>query len=159
MWKSSQYNIANVRAQGSLNIVNADVSSSAAIASTKLAIDLFPRAMAATTLATSTGVTVLGTSNVTGKVFVPTHAVFRCTVLTSFVSAATISIGTNAASFNNILAATLLTGLDGVGETFIVPLTGLCIAVANGNQPTANVTIAASAGSMQVQVALVGYYI
>jgi hypothetical protein len=79
-------------------------------------------------------------------------------ILTSntFATPASISIGTNGASYNNILAITALTGLSVVGNYLQVPIVALATGAATSTDIYVNVTTGAGAIALTARVILIG---
>ena len=99
--------------------------------------------------------------------FMPLFLIVMLRGVSGFTSVPTISIGTNATDYNNILPATALTGLDSVGEYFRVPV-GTAVGtggVFRGMSPVssvslkAKVTVAAVATVYDIEVQVVGAYV
>ena len=125
-------------------------------------------------------VTLFRTQNFSGKVagvhdlmdtdptpFMPINMIVMLRAVSGFVSVPTVSIGTNAPDYNNILPASALTGLDAIGEYFRLAL-GTQIGTTGtyrGMSPSssvaikANVTSAAVATTYDVEVQIVGAYV
>lgn len=97
------------------------------------------------------------TENGTQK-FYPLFATFSITAANGIVIVPTFSIGTNASTYNNIIPASLLTGL-----TTIDKMTKIDISSATGIIPAntgiyARVSVPATATNCTVDVHLFGYY-
>jgi hypothetical protein len=99
--------------------------------------------------------------------FMPMFLIVMLRAVSGFTSVPTISIGTNAPNYNNIVPATALTALDAVGEYFRVPI-GTAVGtggVFRGMAPEssvsvkANVTVAAVATTYDIEVQIVGAYV
>lgn len=74
------------------------------------------------------------------------------------LSVATLSIGTNGPSFDNILSPTLLTGLTSTGrQSIFLPSPGSNIAT-YGSTVTAKVTIAGIGTLLSLQVSVIGAF-
>ena len=99
--------------------------------------------------------------------FMPLFLIVMLRGVAGFTSAPTISIGTNATDYNNILPATALTGLDAEGEYFRVPV-GTAVGTAGvfrGMAPVSSVAlkakipVAAAATVYDIEVQIVGAYV
>lgn len=104
----------------------------------------------ALTVATST---VVATPDVR---FLPTLVLFRVAVASGFVSAATLSVGTNAATYNNIIPGTALTGFNTADQLWGVLVPPLAVAVSAGTGIRVNVTVAAVATTLTSDVWILG---
>jgi hypothetical protein len=102
--------------------------------------------------------TLLFTTENAGKKFIPTRANFIVTAASGLTLPATVSIGTNASSYNNILVATALTGLVAAEKVLPTPLTTAIDRVAANTGIYANVSIAATGISGTLAVDIEGYY-
>lgn len=103
---------------------------------------------------TATGATLLAAVE-SSRVFIPTSAHLRLVTVAGFVTAPTVSIGTNATDYDSIQAAVVLTGLDTASEVYTVSF-GTVVPAA-----TSDVYIkvtSAAVGSYTAIVDLVGYY-
>ena len=103
------------------------------------------------TAATST---VIATPS--GFTFLPTLILLRVVAVSGFVSAATLSVGTNAATYNNIVPATATTGLNTVDQTWPILVVPLAPAVASGTGIRVNVTVASVATTLTADVWVLG---
>lgn len=103
---------------------------------------------------TATGATILATIEA-GRTFIPMFARVRLTSVAGFVSAPTISIGTNASAYDSIQPAIALTGLDTADEVYALSF-GTIVPAATADVYL-NVTVAAF-GSYTVSVDIFGYY-
>lgn len=99
--------------------------------------------------------------------FMPFFMVLHLRGVTGFTSVPTVSVGTNAPTYNNVLAATALTGLDAEGEYIRLPIgtelgsSGAFRGIAPGSSVSlkANVTVAAVATTYDLEVCIVGAYV
>lgn len=71
----------------------------------------------------------------------------------------TTSVGTNASSYNNICAATLLTGLTGANQILQLPLLGNLNSIAASSDVYVRVSIGSTATVYDLNVSLTGFYI
>ncbi len=162
-------------------IANADVATAAAIALSKLAALTASRVVetdSSGVLTSSsaqaahlqvlqldgidgktTGVTTIATT-VAGKRFYPLFVGAEVTTADTIAVAPTVSIGTNDASYNNLLTATALTGLTVVNALIgLVPITAAKLSVAPSTAIKANVTVGATATTCTIRVFAVGFYL
>lgn len=105
--------------------------------------------------ATATGATLLVAVEA-GRVLIPMFARIRLTNVAGFVDNPAISIGTNATSYDNIQAATTLTGLDVAGEVYGVSF-GTVIPAATADIYL-NIPTATASASYTITVDIFGYY-
>lgn len=108
----------------------------------------------------STGATAIQTSENGTQRFMPLQVIIECTAASAIVGAATISVGTNASSYNNLLAATALTGVTAANNMlgFNLPLVATSSVAAN-TAINVNVTLAATGTSQVARVDVLGYYV
>lgn len=107
--------------------------------------------------------TKIATTDATKK-FIITDIIVRCTAATAITVAATLSIGTNSATYNNIMAATALTGVttantglfSGAHGSFTLLEAGFIVAA--NTDIEVKVTVAATGTSQTIAVDVVGYY-
>jgi len=109
---------------------------------------------AATMASTQIYTTLNGTQR-----FYPTDIVIAGKTVTTFVAVATLSIGTNSATYNNILTAQALTGVTAANKMlrFSLALTAID-SIPPNTAIFANVSVAALAAAYTVDVYVVGYY-
>lgn len=103
---------------------------------------------------TATGATLLAAVE-SSRVFIPTSAHVRLVTVAGFVTAPTVSIGTNASAYDSIQPAIALTGLDTADEVYVLSF-GTIVPAATADVYL-NVTVAAF-GSYAVNVDIFGYY-
>ena len=107
--------------------------------------------------AAATGATSVGTTENNGMTFFPRFARIRCNAATSITLPASISIGTNATSYNDILGITALTGVLSAGQYLLLPIASTVgTSVAPNTQIFVNVTTGATGTSQTFGVAVVG---
>lgn len=107
----------------------------------------------------STSQTLIYTMEASTLKFYPLMVVFRAVNISGVTTPPTVSIGTNATSYNNIAAGTLLTTLlSTLGAGNGVPQTAISTPVIGGAAIYANVTIAGLATSYTFNVEIVGFY-
>ena len=108
---------------------------------------------------TTAAATSLFTTENAGQRFYPTAAYVTLRSVSGFVTVATISLGTNAATYTNIVAAGALTGLSAANQ--YEPLTlvsGVVSSVAPNTAIFCNVSIGAVATTYKLDLDLVGFY-
>lgn len=104
----------------------------------------------------STGVQTLFTT--TGR-FYPMSLMFELTSVSAFVAVATISFGSNAGSFNNILAASALTGVSTVNNILSFNLDlSVVSSIAASTNVGINVTVGATASTYIGKFIITGVY-
>lgn len=86
---------------------------------------------------------------------VVSYIVVYVEAVSGYVSPATISIGSNASTYNNIMTATSLVGLDTVGESYIyfLPSATVFASTAAASDIYVNVTVAATATTYTLRFA------
>ena len=108
------------------------------------------KTVAATQIGTTLANTVLR--------FHPMFAVIYLKTVDTMLAAATLSFGTNASTYNNIIAATAMTGLTTANDMFRSDITGVVASIASGTAIFVNVTVGATATTELIDVFLYGYY-
>jgi len=103
----------------------------------------------------TTGATLIFTP--TSK-FTSTQVTVELTTVSGFISAASFSVGSNGASYNNILAITALTGLSTVNNYINVPIVSLSSTISAGTGIYVNVTTGATATTYIIKVSITGFY-
>lgn len=104
----------------------------------------------------TTGATVVFTTLDSTKLFFPYRIRIYLTNPSGVVTPPTISVGTNASSYNNMLAATALTGLTTSGTYLDFPIISPVTALAAGVDVNVNVTVGANATTYGFRVAVYG---
>lgn len=94
-----------------------------------------------------------------GVTFIPQSVSVFITASDAFATPASISVGTNGAAYDNILAITALTGLSAVNAVLTTHLTALSVIVAAATQVYVNVTTGAGATTLVGTVKINGFYI
>jgi hypothetical protein len=96
----------------------------------------------------------------------PIFVVVYLRAVAGLTSVPTMSIGTNAPNYDNVIPAAVLAGLDVQGEYFRIPVgTALAGGVFRGMSPSssvklyANVTVAAVATTYDTEVQVIGAYV
>jgi len=97
------------------------------------------------------------TENGTQK-FHPLFVIFKVSSGSVITLVPTISIGTNSTSYDNIIPATLLTGLISVDKYIKADIIGVIDAVSANTSIYCKVTGIATATTMVVDVHIFGYY-
>lgn len=105
----------------------------------------------------TTGTTLLATTENGTESFHPLFCVFKCTAVSGFIAASTLSVGTNSTAYNNTVPGTLMTGLSTAGSINSV-LVGATGTIPANTQIYVNVTIPTTATSQTLEVTLIGYY-
>lgn len=91
--------------------------------------------------------------------FYPTSVLFEVMAATLITVPPTVSVGSNSPSFNDIVAATSLTGLTALNKTVVMNLTAAAFtSVAAGGTLGINVTVGATATTCTLKVMVVGFY-
>jgi len=108
----------------------------------------------------STGLTKIYTLENTGLTFYPITVVFRAVSVSGVVTAPTMAVGSNASSYNNIVASSLLSNvLATLGAGGGAPQTAnFSPALAGGTEIYANVSIGAIASNYTFQIEIIGFY-
>lgn len=111
-------------------------------------------------LKTTGAVTIFTTENGTQR-FVPTAIIVEITAAVSITVGATISAGITAASYNDIMAATVLTGVTAVNNMLAFPALASAVvtSVPANTAFKINVTVAATGTSQSARVDVIGYYV
>lgn len=106
--------------------------------------------------AKNTGATLIFTTVDVNKLFFPYRVRVYATNLSGVVAPPTLSVGTNASNYNNIIPATALTGLT-TNSTYIDILpTFPTASLASGVQVFVNVTGGANATTYGIRLAVYG---
>lgn len=92
-----------------------------------------------------------------GKVFVPTFVSTKLGTVSAIITPPVAAIGGNSASFNNIIAA--LNPLTVLNEGFSDVCNNVAVFQDAGTDVKVRVSVAAVAGSYNLQVVLIGYLI
>lgn len=102
------------------------------------------------------GAVLLGTIPVTNKVFVPFWAGVSIETIAGLTTPPTLSIGTNANAYDNMVAATPLTGLL-QGRVAPVPFRSQYPILTSGLSIYVNITQAAVATTYTITMTVLGY--
>lgn len=106
----------------------------------------------------TTGATTIFTTENGTERFHPLYVCAELTAATSVSVVPTISVGTNASSYNNILTATALTNFTAANKMQNYPISVLVDSVAANTAILVNVSIGATATTCTGKVAVIGYY-
>lgn len=106
----------------------------------------------------ATGATSLGVVPSGCNQFVPTAVTIVCMTADTVAVVAALSIGTNSASYNNILAISTLTGLTTANQCFTVPLVAVATSPAAGTEIFVKVTTGATATTQTANIYVTGFY-
>ncbi len=112
----------------------------------------------ATVNATSSGNTLIFTTASTTR-FVPTSITISLNAVSGLSLVATVSVGSNASSYDNISSATLLTGLSVLNNIFRPSISSTGPTIAPDTPVYCRVSIPSTASTYQLIVTVVGYYI
>ena len=107
---------------------------------------------------TNVGDTLIFTSPAS-KRFIPISSHLMLLDVVGLSLVATVSMGTNASTYNNIMGATLLTGLNAENQIITNTLNGPYASVAPSTQVFCRVSIASTATTYQLMASLVGYFL
>lgn len=103
--------------------------------------------------------TKIDTTRSSTRRFIPRYAIVYCRSASAITVPATISIGTNSATYDNILPATALTGVTAAQNYLHIPLGAAAISgIAASTDIYVNVSTAATGTSQTLDVLLVGIY-
>lgn len=108
--------------------------------------------------AASTGSTLIGTTQNGTQAFHPLFVVFKMTAANTITIVPIVSVGTNASTYNNVIALTTLTGLTSVGAMLPTNITTVIGAIPANTAIFANIGTGATATTATLEVHLFGYY-
>lgn len=108
--------------------------------------------------AKNTGATLVGTTENGTARFYPVMVVFEMTVASVIAIVPTVSIGTNSATYNNILAAAALTGMTTANSMICSSVVGAVNSVAPNTGINVNVSVGATATTATLDIHVLGYY-
>lgn len=111
-----------------------------------------------TITATTTGATLLYTTENGTRKFYCVAISLECTTATLVTIPPTVSIGTNSTSYNNIMVTTLATGLLATALHFPIPINTASTVIPANTGIYVNVTTGATATAQTITVHLVGFY-
>jgi len=121
-----------------------------------IVLDSFEKSFFTQVDATSTGNSLVMTVP-SGMIFIPQCANFTLVNVSGLALVSTMSIGSNASSYNNIVPATLLTGLSSANQTYKVNLSGLTTSVPASGEIYCRVSIASTATVYDVVASISGF--
>ena len=90
--------------------------------------------------------------------FTPTSLTLELTSVSGFISVATLSLGTNGASYNNIIAAAVMTGVVAANNLLTFPISALVSSVEAGTGVYINVTGVAISTTYVIKATITGFY-
>jgi hypothetical protein len=105
--------------------------------------------------ATSTGDTLFDTTG--GQYFYPLTLSISVTDIAGLVTPAVISMGTNSPNYNNIVAATTLTGLNAVNKILTVNVASLITSVPPETEIYVRVSVASVATTFAFRASMTGF--
>lgn len=108
--------------------------------------------------AKTTGATKMGTTENGTERFHPIFAVINVSAANTIAVVPTLSVGTNGASYNNILVAAAMTGLSALHTLLKSDIVGATGNVAPNTEIYVNISVGATATAMSLDVHLFGYY-
>lgn len=107
----------------------------------------------------ATGSTLLGTTSNNGLSFHPSSLRVKVAAASGVIGAASISIGTNATAYDDIMSITALTGLTVAGKFLVLPVALTAqSAIAPNTQVYVKVTTAITGTSETLDIKLIGDY-
>lgn len=105
-----------------------------------------------------TGSTKIFTPNFTSVFYFTNDIIVYCTAASNITQSASISVGTNANSYDNILPLTNITNLTVSGSYFRIPINGLSFGVPKDTDVFVNIQVAAIGVSQIATVMIDGFY-
>lgn len=108
--------------------------------------------------AKNTGAILIGTTENGTQKFHPMYAVMVCSGGTLITIVPSLSIGTNASSYNNIVSAISLVNMTAAGNMTQPSLSASLGNIAANTNVYANITIGATATTCLVDIHLFGFY-
>jgi len=102
------------------------------------------------------GNTIFFTTPSSGFRFFPTHIIMSVLFATAITAGASISIGTNGSSYNNIMANTSFIGLTAANNYQVVQLSGVLNAISANTSAYLNVNTASVGTSITMSCVIVG---
>lgn len=91
-----------------------------------------------------------------GSNYLITHLIFITASFTAVTGTVTLSVGTNAATYDNIMPSTALTNFNASGEFYIYPVNGTAAFAVPTDNITVNITAAFGGTAALFQVAFLG---
>lgn len=105
----------------------------------------------------TTGAIKIGTTSNIGR-FVPLFVNVEGTNISGFVTVASFSVGTNGASYNNILTITAMTGVNASNIILQTNATALISSLPASTDVYINVTTGATATTYTLRASVIGFY-
>lgn len=121
-----------------------------------LDLQSYERSYFASVDGTSTGNTLI-TTIPSAKVFIPQCANFTLVTVVGLSLVATVSIGSNASTYDNIIPATLLTGLSTENQTYKLNLSGINANIGATDPIYCRVSIASTATTYDLVASVSGF--
>lgn len=90
--------------------------------------------------------------------FTPSQVFFELTSVSGFVSVSSISIGTNSASYDNILPISVLAGMSGLNNVLLLSISSVISSVSANTGIYINVTAGAIATTYTIKCSIMGFY-
>ncbi len=106
----------------------------------------------------TTGAIKIGTTENGTQRFHALFVVVKTTSVSLFISAGSLSVGTNSASYNNVLPITLLTGMNTVNMVLKTDMVGAVNDIAPNTDIYVNITTGFLATTAIIEVTVFGYY-
>lgn len=92
-----------------------------------------------------------------GANYLITHLIFNSASFSGVTGTLSLSVGTNAVTYDNIMPSTALTGFDTAGEVYIYPVAGTIALAVPTDNITVNITTAFTGGTFGLfEVAILG---
>jgi hypothetical protein len=108
----------------------------------------------------TTGATLITTTENGVRRFYATAVLFELTAVAVLIGVCTASVGTNGATYNNLLAATALTGVSVVNNMLRLPIGAVAVSsVAPNTDVYINITIGATATTYTIRAVVEGFYL
>jgi hypothetical protein len=105
----------------------------------------------------TTGVTTLFTTPNDGTRFYPHAIIVEATAATGVIAVASISVGSNGASYNNILPITALTGVSAANVVLVLPVT-TGVSIPANTDIKVSVTTGATGTTLTLKIIPIGVY-
>ena len=104
--------------------------------------------------------TTMGTTNIFSSLtsnFRPLAYIVDLTSVSGYVSAPNITIGSNSASYDNLLASTSLS-LTSANTSEVIPCAGVISDIGSSTEIVLNVSAAADASTYLINITVIGFY-
>lgn len=102
---------------------------------------------------------IADTIDFAGRSFFVTGVLVKCDSATAITVPASVSVGTNAATYDNILPITALTGLTASGHSLFLPVTSPSVVLAPLTNIVLNVTTGATGTAQNITPHVLGVYL